>query len=452
MTGFIKEEHKELMPIVGDDFTHAMCLGRTGCGKTSSFILPNIEDRMKKKFGMLILDYKGLLHLQVKALAHKNNCLNKVIELGSPWGSSVNLLKNTNKHLFLESLRLLSGKEIDAFWTNSSLNLIGYIYDALALYENMRAICKLHKIQLTSKPRLKLNLLNICKVLENKKNFEDFSKKCENFLVQFDDIKLEDYTTPESIDDIIVLNEFLHKFCEKSIYFINSLNTMADDSPSSGTYGVFFQAQNIIQILKNSFFSGEDDIVDLLNQGKIIVLKTDDLPPHAGLPIMNILYKRLTKRYDTAQPISLIMDEFQRSITKESLPHVDVFREKKIELIAALQNIELLEGLVGKQEASAFMQNMVSTYEYQKDQFIYKTKKSTHKAKPIFFTQNELDLAQLAWQKKLENEFRLPKDWIYINSINSFKTHIKNIYTNEIKDKYIAKHTKTSFIKGIKQL
>ncbi len=62
------------------DFTNGIIFGRTGSGKTSCAILPNIEDRIKSGYGVLIYDFKGNLHLQTKYLANKYNKLSDVYD------------------------------------------------------------------------------------------------------------------------------------------------------------------------------------------------------------------------------------------------------------------------------------------------------------------------------------------------------------------------------------
>lgn len=57
--------------IVNNDFTNTIFFGRTGSGKTSCAILPNIENRIQLNQGILVYDFKGNLHTQVKYLANK---------------------------------------------------------------------------------------------------------------------------------------------------------------------------------------------------------------------------------------------------------------------------------------------------------------------------------------------------------------------------------------------
>lgn len=65
----IQSKKKEKFIKLATDYTHAMILGVTGSGKTSSAILPILEDRISKNHGILIFDYKGEEHKKVKYLA-----------------------------------------------------------------------------------------------------------------------------------------------------------------------------------------------------------------------------------------------------------------------------------------------------------------------------------------------------------------------------------------------
>ena len=79
--GFInKNETQTVLPIVEDTFTNAICYGQTGSGKTTGFMLQNIENRIKLGHGILIYDFKGNFHEQVKVLASKHYKLNDLFD------------------------------------------------------------------------------------------------------------------------------------------------------------------------------------------------------------------------------------------------------------------------------------------------------------------------------------------------------------------------------------
>ena len=102
--------------------TSAIYYGKTGSGKTSCAILPNIEDRIKSDYGLLIYDFKGNLHSQVKYLAKKHNKLSNVMEIGKPWGKKINLcdylsIKQISSILDNNSMN-------DEYWNTASKNLL----------------------------------------------------------------------------------------------------------------------------------------------------------------------------------------------------------------------------------------------------------------------------------------------------------------------------------------
>lgn len=449
MAGFIKEENKIVEPIVSSGFRHAMCVGETGCGKTSSFILPNLKDRMQKNHGIFVLDYKGVLHLQIKALAKKMGRLQDIVEIGSPWGDAINIIKNVNKNLFLESIDLLNGDDIDAFWTNSALNWFDNISEAYTLKKHINFLAK--DIDMFIDDAYEFCVKDFIDSLQNKTSLNEFNSSLESFIMRFDEIRLITKATEENKQSILLIRSYIQKLKELHKKFDNLCESMDDDKPASGSYGVVFQALNTIMTLKSSCLNGEEDILDLLLGGKIIIFRNDDFSPRTSLPVMNIIYKRLTKRYDVSRPISLFIDEFQRSITKQTLPHVDVFREKKVELIAAMQNYEQLKSVAGESETEAFMQNIIEVYEYQQKTFIYKKDENSFKAKPIFFSQKELDLAQESWQNTLEKRKRLPKDWIYIEAKDNYTCFIKNLKTGEIATHFYPYKPDEEFEKEVKK-
>ena len=84
---------KEL--IVPKLYTHSCAVGQTGCGKTTSYIYPNLNERISLNDGILVMDYKGKEHNAVKLFAKRHNRLNDVLEIGKPWGESINIINST---------------------------------------------------------------------------------------------------------------------------------------------------------------------------------------------------------------------------------------------------------------------------------------------------------------------------------------------------------------------
>ncbi|WP_089188434.1 type IV secretory system conjugative DNA transfer family protein [Campylobacter sputorum] len=69
---------------IDENFTHAMIVGETGSGKTTSAILPHLKDRIEKGWGVLVYDYKGGEHKKIKHLALKCGRLKDVVMINVP--------------------------------------------------------------------------------------------------------------------------------------------------------------------------------------------------------------------------------------------------------------------------------------------------------------------------------------------------------------------------------
>jgi hypothetical protein len=63
--------------------------------KTTSYIYPNLNERISLNDGILVMDYKGKEHNAVKLFAKRHNRLNDVLEIGKPWGESINIINST---------------------------------------------------------------------------------------------------------------------------------------------------------------------------------------------------------------------------------------------------------------------------------------------------------------------------------------------------------------------
>ena len=84
-------------------------IGGTGSGKTTSVILPMIDALMRQGFGGVILDIKGNLGAQTRALAQKCGRLNDVIEFGSSHTAHpTNLLAGLKNHEIADLFQVIA--------------------------------------------------------------------------------------------------------------------------------------------------------------------------------------------------------------------------------------------------------------------------------------------------------------------------------------------------------
>ncbi|QOY53222.1 TraM recognition domain-containing protein [Candidatus Sulfurimonas baltica] len=438
MAGFIKENIPEATPIVLNDFRHALCIGETGCGKTTSFMLPNISSRIQENYGMFIVDIKGSLHSHVKAIASKYGRLNDVIEIGVPWGEKINVFENISRSLFLNTLSEINGKEGDKFWITSALNLAGQIYDIFAIAKNLELLLK-NKNDLNFKYRFEPKSISM--IVSSFSSLNEFILDCTIIRYSLDlekILELVDHGVSEY--DIYLIRQFSKEF-ESTLEKINDFYKDIDqDSPSSGSGAVLFTLRSLIYLFSQNGLDGKYELKELLEDGKIVILHAETYDENLTSSIINILYNRLLLR-NNDKPITLFIDEFQRSVSKRNLPHIDLFREMKVELIASMQNIEQLENKLGKTTCNEFLGNILHNYEYANhrenslDTFEYEYKNKKSLAKPMFIDEKEKVLAQIKWQNLGKNP--LPLGWIYFRPDGYKRMIIVNTQTKETKYHYM---------------
>ena len=84
-------------------------IGGTGSGKTTSVILPMVDALMRQGFGGVILDIKGNLGAQTRALAQKCGRQDDVIEFGSSHTAHpTNLLAGLKKHEIADLFQVIA--------------------------------------------------------------------------------------------------------------------------------------------------------------------------------------------------------------------------------------------------------------------------------------------------------------------------------------------------------
>jgi len=467
--GFEKDNNKVVKrPLVADNFTNAICYGKTGSGKTSGFILPNIENRIKMGHGVLVYDFKGTMHKQVKAIAARYNKLEDVVEIGKPWGEKINIIKNLNAKQLKVMFSNIHGGSHEPFWANAAANLFISVYK---IHLNFEQISKLES-----------KFSNINEIILKSTTFADEIKRVSLFSI-FNVVKSIDslqnfFITVEKDIEIInnnitrlVHHNLLRKTTLKMAHYLKKIKSAATEIEAykkldgkadsvGGLYGVLDVLNSILSNVGTYEYINDDqfDIVSHLRNGKIVVIDLSSLD-ESLLGLLNLsIYQSLQKNNDKLNncSVTIFVDEAQKVLQRNYLPDVDICRESVFEYIFATQDKVLLDSAIGQREVDKLLSNIVEQYSFatnknQLQKFEYENliDRTNKFAEPLFFEYKELFEIEHKFQNlfgvnSLVDEEDLPKGikkYILINSAELYekgKIYIKDtgqkLYEVEISD------------------
>lgn len=400
--------------VVNHDFTNAIIFGRTGSGKTSCAILPNIENRIKSNYGLLVYDFKGNLHLQVKYLANKYERLSDVIEIGKPWGKKINICD----YLSINNLSQIVGESnvLDNYWTNASKNLFEVIYKIhkdlnYLIVELNDELKKSKKSSLFfSSEFVKNSSYNqIQKYINSLRSIKEFYTttleihKELKFVLNFDMDRNKNYLKYKTCIKILDnISELL-----STLEFYN--NSKIEDT--GGRNAVLNHLSSIlVDVAKKDFLNeSQIDIVKELRSGKIVIVDVSTINENS-LNIINLaIYTRLQKiLFKDSKPVTIFIDEAQKILNSDYLPQVDVCRESKFEYIFATQDEILLENKLGQNKFAELYINIITKYSFASNsndivnnfEFIDLSTNRKAFANPLFIDKNDLIKIEYLFQKK----------------------------------------------------
>ena len=390
LMGFIQsgeEKQKDINGsiIVPETFTHSIAFGETGCGKTSSYIYPNLKQRLLLGHGILLYDYKGKEHLSVKLLAEESGRLKDVVEIGKPWGEKINLIQKMDEDeldKFFDNI--LKHGEDSKFWQNSAKSLGQILLQVLkgiedfailleALEDEKREYIRAGEYKYPLRRTLD-SLVKVCKTFETLKVFianlknlqrsverviqesarKSLAKHGDSRVVRMQYHKL--IASAESLKSIIQTNQ-------------NSFESFGEDSNENLTQNIIGSLiPPLISLSQNEGFNSNDfDIVDALNRGKIVIVNVESLSASAMESLNNSVLYELSKRTKSLNlhPISIFIDEVQRVVSKSTDMPIDVFREAKVDLFLATQNSSLLKEKLKSEKFEALMGNLTQKFYYK---------------------------------------------------------------------------------------
>lgn len=412
------------MVLVPATFTNAICYGQTGSGKTSSFILPNIENRISIGHTVIVFDYKGNMHLKVKAIANRLGKLDDIIEIGTLWGKSINILEGMSEKE-IDGLLGVSGIRSD-YWDMSSRALFKSLYFSLL---------ELHELYLYTENTETLKL-KISKSFAYSPTFSMVYEclKVNNLIQLVDLIHYASHTIKSAYigENIGKEKKILMQFDKKLTQYMHELEvytSIKEEDSDSGNKAVMNTLNNTIKdIARVSFLNDQKaEKIGELIQNKIVMITSENIGTLATKIINSRLFGTLKKRAgkNNVEPVSIFIDEAHKIITTETLPEVSVCRESSFEYIMAVQDELLLFRQLGEATTEELLVNIAYSISYKNnaderckhfDTFqylIFSRQNQKGRAIPIFIdsiTENEVE-------KKFQQK---------LNLIETYTTIIEN--------------------------
>lgn len=430
--------------ITPETFTHSIAFGQTGCGKTSSYIYPNLQNRIKLAHGILLFDYKGKEHLSVKFLADKAKRLGDVVEIGKPWGESINLIENMDEDeldKFFDNI--LKHGDDNKYWQNSAKSLGQSILAVLKAIDGFaKMLSVVDKKFAASEPvirsggfnyptnRTLTSLVSVCKTFEHLSKFINELPsllKTTNIMINrsIKELMLCEADTDSFkplFKQLINSREKLKEAIEQSA---DALENFGEDSNENLTQNIMGSlTAPLLSLSQNSYFNVNSfDIVSALNDGKIIIINTESLSASAVESLNNTIMYELSKRTKSTNinPISVFIDEVQRVMSENTDLPIDVLREAKVDMFLATQNSALLKEKLKEEKYEALIGNLTRKYYFKNgdkeqlnseneltllDNFEYLSSNDDylkqHSASALFITDQQRLNVEYRYQKRLK--------------------------------------------------
>ena len=389
--GFIKsteldaqEETASIM--VPETFTHSIAFGQTGCGKTSSFIYPNLKNRLELGHGILFYDYKGKEHLSVKVLAEMAGRLEDVVEIGKPWGKKINLVQNMDEDELDKFFDvILKHGEDSKYWQNSAKSLgqsLLKVFKAIEGFANAYEAVDNSVIgeylvafgfEYPTKRTLK-SLVESCVTFERLGKFieklDKLVSKAESMIQRSAEKTLKNEVDVKKIKlrykELIGAKEKLKATLADTKKSLESFGKDSNENLTQNIMGSLIAP--LLSLAQNEAFNTNDfDIVSALNEGKIVVVNVESLSNAVVESLNNTILYELSKRTKSMNinPISIFIDEVQRVLSKNADLPIDVFREAKVDLFLATQNSALLKEKLKEEKFDSLMGNLTQKYYFK---------------------------------------------------------------------------------------
>ena len=259
----IKKQNFETFDLTYENaILNNLVIGSTGTGKTSTVILPMIENLIKNNTPGLILDIKNNLTDYIYNIAEKYNKKDMLIELSIfPTGKKVNILngidKETLKTLIKNSFPIDIHSNKDPYWTIQGLKIIEDVIDVyFILKETLEDIPE-------------LSFLTFNTILNNEKN----ARKIYNLFLQ----KCKKH--PEYKEIINRINSYAFHIFKNPDNFDNKETYHSQLTWTKTNVFNYFEALGTLPYFNFNYIYNKDFILDFndlfYKQKKIVILRLD---------------------------------------------------------------------------------------------------------------------------------------------------------------------------------
>jgi hypothetical protein len=363
--GFKRPEHDNDNTLVElqlpvQDFRHTLITGATGSGKTASFILPILQNRIDTNNSIIFLEYKGHEHRKIKYMAEQAHRLDDIVELGKPSGSFINIMSLFDYNMIKDTIfNLCGGEGKDPYWGTSASQL------GVRIIEIQRKFQKISQLLITdfgmaedfftlslNDSLLQKNDYQLLKISEEV-SFATLAKIIHtpaSIIRYFSSIKEMSVKLEIVINDLYkklytnTINEDkLENVLLEHILFSELVNkysgfSLQETDEASGNNGVLQILQNAISTLATQDFINktEVDILKLIDDNAIIIIDVQSLSSHVYSIFIESLLKRLGGRikYQVPKKVSIFLDEANRVLTPQIDLQNDILRESNVELMS----------------------------------------------------------------------------------------------------------------------
>jgi len=428
---------KTATPIVKPQFTHCAIVGRTGSGKTTGAILPNIAERIRLGHGVLVYDFKGNLHPQVKKLAYDHG-RDMVVSLGQPWSPRINLIDGMTMKELSNMFEASSGmdKGNDGFWISQGKEVI---LPVIALFRYVRKTKEAlaewdmdcdFEIEYRGKsyrfdrtPSLKA-VRDAMPTLQAMALFFEaatvFAKEIEGLYIKerFFEIELPNFqrTFQRLLEHLALFEDLSERF-------------PADERDYRTNASIHTTALSMLEGLADNpaFNEDEFDVAEYLERGGVVVIDLQELTDTQIAYFTRTLFARFHGRFlhREATPVSIFIDEAQRVLVPGMDLPLDTMREARVDLFLAFQNAQVLQKKIGHDAFYALFGNLTSKILFASDlpfdgvdtsslePFGYVRREEDYQnvymAEPLFVSEKEAFEAEWRYQKarKVRQMYRL---------------------------------------------